>query len=182
MPSKANTPRTLLSNSMTAITALAVADELLSVYAHGVWLVELAALVDPTVLAGAVADMLGLESAAFRPPEKGAGGLLTNATEKVLVDFLRTRRVLLVLDNCEHLLPVCAGLVETLLRASPGLDVLATSREPLGVPCEAVWSVPPLGLPPAAWAADFQQHLQIDLPDSVSLFVERRGCIDPALN
>jgi hypothetical protein len=80
MPSKANTPRTLLSNFMTAITALAVADELLSVYAHGVWLVELAALVDPTVLAGAVADMLGLESAAFRPPEKGAGGLLTNAT------------------------------------------------------------------------------------------------------
>ena len=65
-----------------------------------------------------------------------------------LADALRTRRLLLALDNCEHLIDACASLCQRLLASSPGLQVVATSREALRVAAEAVWQVPPLALPP----------------------------------
>ena len=96
--------------------ALQVADELLWAYPHGVCFVDLAALADPTLVPRTVAAALGLQSSEAQAPVEA------------LTAFLRPRSLLLVLDNCEHLLAACAALVETLLRASPHLGVMTTSR------------------------------------------------------
>ncbi|MBI2761988.1 MAG: hypothetical protein HYX51_11255 [Chloroflexi bacterium] len=114
--------------------AIRMAQDLLWAYPDGVWLVELATLSEAALVPRTVAAALGL------PPE--ADQPLLGA----MIEALRPRRLLVVLDNCEHLLPACAGLVERLLRACPGVEVLATSREPLGIDGETVWRVPPLGV------------------------------------
>ena len=102
---------------------------------QGVWLVELAALADPALVPQAVAAVLGVREEPGRP-------LLAT-----LADALRPRTLLLVLDNCEHLLDACARLAGALLRGCPRVRLLATSREPLGVAGEAAWPVPPLPVP-----------------------------------
>jgi hypothetical protein len=99
--------------------ALQVAAALLDNFAEGVWLVELAPLKDPTLLAQTIAAAFGLS-------EQGGRPILT-----VLSEYLRARRLLLVLDNCEHLIEECASVVDTLIRASTRLHILATSREAL---------------------------------------------------
>jgi non-specific serine/threonine protein kinase len=101
----------------------------------GVWVVELAALTEPNLVASTVASVLGLRAEDGRPPTE------------VLCDRLSDERLLLVLDNCEHLSDACAMLADALLRACPDLRILATSREPLGLTGEVVWSVQPLMLP-----------------------------------
>jgi predicted ATPase/DNA-binding CsgD family transcriptional regulator len=106
-------------------------------FAGGVWLVELAPLTDPGLVAIAVARGLGLDDE--RPRD----------LEEELAEHVAGRRLLLVLDNCEHVLPAAAGLVGRLLRAGPELRVLATSREPLGLEGEAVYQLPPLSQPEA---------------------------------
>src|SRR5262245_6327080 len=94
-----------------------IAGHLLSSFPDGVWLVELAALGDPALLAQAVASALGIREQPGR------------ALEQTLVDVLRPKTTLMLLDNCEHLVGACAVLAESLLRACPRLTVLATSRE-----------------------------------------------------
>jgi class 3 adenylate cyclase len=101
--------------------ALQVAADLVEEYPDGVWLVELAALTDPVLLPQAVATALGIRE---------EPGRLLAAT---LADFLRPRALLLLLDNCEHLLTACAQLAESLLRGCPQLRILASSREGLGI-------------------------------------------------
>jgi len=101
--------------------ALEVARTVVEHYADGVWLVELGPLVDPSLVPQRVAVALEVREKAKEP--------LTTA----LANALRLRNVLLVLDNCEHLLDACALLVDDLLKACPGLSVLATSREPIGI-------------------------------------------------
>ena len=101
------------------------------------WLVELAALADPALVPQAVAQAVGVREEPGRP-------LLAT-----LVDALKPRRLLLVLDNCEHLLDACARLADALLRACPRLRLLATSREALGIAGETVWRVPSLPVPAA---------------------------------
>jgi hypothetical protein len=101
----------------TARLAMAVAGEVLGEYRNGVWLVELAPLADPALVAGAVAQVLGLREEVHR-------ALLTT-----LVDHLKERQLLLVLDNCEHLVPACAALAKALLQACPHRRILATSRK-----------------------------------------------------
>jgi non-specific serine/threonine protein kinase len=133
--------------------ALALAEELLWAYPHGVRFVELAALADPALLPETVATTLGLWTAGPQP------------VMELLMEHLAPRHLLLVLDNCEHLLPACAVLVETLLRACPHLEVVTTSREPLGVGGEALWRVPPLSLP--------SQTADAAGADAVRLFVAR---------
>ncbi|MFG3436176.1 BTAD domain-containing putative transcriptional regulator [Nonomuraea sp. NPDC047897] len=123
--------------------ALEVATQVAEAYPDGVWLVELAALdrrtaADPQ--AGPVAEAV-LAALDIRE------GAETHTPAERLAQALRDRRTLLVLDNCEHLVEQVAALVEPLLRAAPGLRVLATSREPLALPGEVLWSVPPLDLP-----------------------------------
>ena len=113
--------------------ALQVAGEVLPSFPDGVWLVELAKVRDRAAVAEAVAAALGVP---IRPEV---------AVSETLTRFLRAKRLLLVLDNCEHLLDTAADLVRTLESACPGLVVLATSREGLGIGGERVVAVPSLG-------------------------------------
>ncbi len=115
--------------------AIQVAIDLLDAYPDGVWWVELAPLAGVELLPGAVAKALGAPEV---PHQK---------TTDTLVNFLRPNNLLLVLDNCEHLVAGSARLVERLLRECPQLKVLATSRETLSVPGEHVWPVAPLSTP-----------------------------------
>jgi predicted ATPase/class 3 adenylate cyclase len=115
--------------------SLQVAAEALEDFPDGVWQVELAALGDAALVPQAVASALGVREEPGRP-------LLDT-----LLDFLRPKRLLLLLDNCEHLLAACAALAESLLRACPEVRILATSQAPLEVPEERVWAVPSLGVP-----------------------------------
>ena len=115
--------------------SLEVARDLLGTYPGGVWLVELAPISDPELVAQDVANVLGVQE---RPGEPLAD---------TLVDALAAKEMLLVVDNCEHVVEGAARLVDKLLASCPSLRVLATSREPLGVSGEVVWPVPPLSLP-----------------------------------
>jgi non-specific serine/threonine protein kinase len=117
--------------------ALRLAADAAGDYPAGCGLVELAAVRDAGVVVAAVA-------AACRVRDEGGRPLLAT-----LIDVLRPKRLLLVLDNCEHLLDACARLTAALLGACPALTVLATSRESLGVDGERSWRVPPLAAPPA---------------------------------
>jgi non-specific serine/threonine protein kinase len=114
---------------------LQVAADMLDAYADGVRLVELAPLAAPALVPQTVASVLGLREA--------PGKCLTETA----TDFLRSRQLLLLLDNCEHLLDACAQLADTLLRSCPSLRVLATSREGLGIAGELTYRVPSLSLP-----------------------------------
>jgi len=145
--------------------ALEVAKDLVGAYPDGVWLVELASLAEGTLVPQAMAEALG----ASEEP----GRTLIEA----LVDVLRSKQMLLVLDNCEHLLGAAARLTETLLGACAGLRVLATSRQALGVQGEATWLVPPLSGP------DPQKRHTVEKLggyESVRLFVERARSRAPA--
>jgi len=115
--------------------ALHVATERATTYPHGVWLVELAALVEPALVTQTVAATLGVREEAGRP------------LVDTLVDHVGDRRLLLVLDNCEHLVEACAALAAMLLRACPGARLLATSREGLTVAGETTYRVPSLAIP-----------------------------------
>ena len=144
--------------------AVVAANELLGRFEDGVWLVELAPLADPSLVPQAVASTLGVRE---RP-----GSSLAVA----LSDYLRTRKLLLILDNCEHLIDACAELAEAWLHSSPGLRVLATSREALGITGEVAWPVPSLSLPDLRRLPDLES-----LPryESARLFVERTAAVRP---
>jgi predicted ATPase/class 3 adenylate cyclase/Tfp pilus assembly protein PilF len=138
--------------------ALQVAADLLGDYPDGVWLVELAAVADPALVPQAVAAAVGVREEPGRP-------LL-----QTLVESLRPRRLLLLLDNCEHLVGACASLAHDLLSRCPQLCLLATSREVLGIAGEMAWRVPSLSLP------DPEEPLpaeQITDYEAVRLFVDR---------
>src|SRR5919107_503552 len=107
--------------------ALAVAQDLLEGFEGGAWWVELAPLSDPKLVGRALVSALGVREAPDR-------SLL-----EVLVEHLRPRKALVVMDNCEHLIEGCAALADALLRAWQDLEILATSREPLRIAGEASW-------------------------------------------
>ena len=131
--------------------ALAAAAGSAADYSGGAFFVELAPLADPDLLAQQVLAALGLREEPGQSPEG------------TLAAHLRDRQALLVLDNCEHLVGPAAALAEGLLRSCPRLTVLATSREPLGVPGEANWRVPSLS--PAGAMALFTERAQAVRPD-----------------
>ncbi len=147
--------------------ALEVAKDLVGAYPDGVWLVELAALSDPELVPNAVAAALGVHEQPGRP------------LEDALVDFLRSRRMLLVLDNCEHLIRACARLVDALLSSCEHLQVLATSREALGVEGEVNWLVPSLTMPNTDHLPATQSLTQYE---AVQLFLERARSRLPAFD
>lgn len=115
--------------------ALRVSAEVRRAFGDGVWLVDLGQLRDPMLVAHSVAGVLGLRDQSGRSPLDA------------LREYLASRRLLLVLDNCEHVIESCAEVAEALLRSTPGLHILATSREPLAVPGEMVLPVPSLPVP-----------------------------------
>ena len=137
---------------------LQVAADVLENYSDGVWLSEFAPIADPALVPKTVASALSV------PEQPGR-----DMTE-TLVDVLRPKTVLLVLDNCEHLLTACRDLVVALLRKCPRVRILATSREGLGIPGETLWRVPSLSMPDL-------RHLppseELVLYDAVRLFVDR---------
>ena len=138
--------------------ALEVARDLVGLYPDGVWLVELAALTQGALLPQVVAESLGVQEQPNRP---------LTAT---LAEALRAKEMLVVLDNCEHLVGAVAGLADGLLDACPRIHILATSRERLNVAGEVVWSVPPLSVPDAERPHN-PEGLRVC--ESARLFVER---------
>ncbi|MEU6734001.1 BTAD domain-containing putative transcriptional regulator [Streptomyces physcomitrii] len=156
--------------------ALAVAGGLTSEFPDGVWLVELAgagAADDPVTaedLARRVMTVLGI-----REESEGAGPVasLQGPAER-LAQTVAPRRLLLVLDNCEHVVDAVAGLVDRLLASGRGVKVLATSQEPLRVSGETVWAVPPLELP------DRDEPAHLERSSAVQLFVARAAAADPS--
>jgi predicted ATPase len=142
--------------------ALQVAADSLPEYPEGVWFVELASLADPGLVPQTVASALGLR-------EEG-GRSITDT----VVDHLTQRCLLLVLDNCEHLIGACAHLTDLLLRRSPHLRVLATSREALGISGETMFRVPSLALPDPQRQSGVKS---LSENESVELFVDRARAV-----
>jgi predicted ATPase/class 3 adenylate cyclase len=140
--------------------ALQVAAERVDQHGDGVWLAELAPWGDPALVPAAVAAVLGVR-------EEPGKSLLES-----LESWVAGREVLVVLDNCEHVVAAAADLAGRLLRAGPGVRVLATSREALGVAAEQVVTVPPLRLPDPAAGASSSLEALFD-SEAVRLFVER---------
>ncbi|HLW48657.1 MAG TPA: tetratricopeptide repeat protein [bacterium] len=124
----------------------------------GVWLVALAALTNPEFVLQTLAAALSLREVPGRP-------LLAT-----LLDYLRAKQLLLVVDNCEHVIAACAEVTEAITRACPNVHILTTSREPLGVPGEAVWPVPFLSLPDARSTHSPEQLRHYE---GIELFLER---------
>jgi len=149
--------------------SLEIAERVQDTHPHGVWLVELASLADPSLIPQTLAAVLGLR-------EEGGGYTGGRPILTVLTDFLRTRTLFLVLDNCEHLIEACARLADGLLRACPKIHILASSRETLGISGEATYQVPSLGVPDLHELLSVDQLLQYA---SVKLFVERAGTVLP---
>ena len=133
-------------------------------FADGAWFVELAPLAEPAHVVHAIAEVLGVDEQPGRP------------VSDVLVAVLEGRDLLLVLDNCEHLVGACAELTQKLLRACAGLRILATSRERLGVDGEVRWLVPSLALPsPREHAAGSIQEVE-----ALRLFMDRARAANTA--
>ena len=147
--------------------ALELAGRNLDRFPDGAWLVELSRLRDPALVPAEVAGALGMLSGA---PSQGP-----TALEEWLCECLWSRRLLLVIDNCEHLVEAAAHLVHLVLSRAPNITVLATSREVLGLPGEVVCSLPPLSLPRAG-ASAMEELVE---SDAVSLFCERARAAQP---
>jgi predicted ATPase/DNA-binding CsgD family transcriptional regulator len=147
--------------------ALEVARSLIVAYPDGVWFVELAPLSEEILVPKAVAE-------ALKVPERSSETLTDT-----LVEVLGDRQLLLVVDNCEHLIEAAAGLADKLLDSCPGMRILATSREVLGVEGEARWLVPPLSVPDPQ---DTPSSGQLEDYESVRLFIERARGRDPSFS
>src|SRR6202021_2701133 len=142
-----------------------VARHLLPRFANGIWAIELAPLSDPELVPVTVATALGLELAS------GTASPLTVA------NALRSKQLMLVLDNCEHVVDAAARMAESLLRVNPAASVIATSREPLRAEGEWVYPVPPLAVP-AEGGSDGEDPLRYG---AVRLFVERARAAAPSV-
>jgi class 3 adenylate cyclase len=138
--------------------ALRLAAACVDRFRDGVWVVDLASVVDDSLVAPVVAAALGVGEIPFQPLDQS------------LVERLREQTALLVLDNCEHLVDACAALAERLCRSCPSLVLLASSREPLGCAGEVTWRVPSLSLPSDGGVGE---------AESVRLFVERASAVRP---
>src|SRR6266545_2012028 len=133
--------------------AMHVARDIANEYPDGTWFVELAALVDPTHVVHAVAAALGMREVPGHALPAG------------LIEFLSGKTLLVVLDNCEHVVDAAAHVADVMLQASAQLCILATSREPLGCVGETTWRVPSL-----------------NQPEALRLFTERARAARPELN
>src|SRR5207244_3598104 len=145
--------------------SLQVAADLMDDYPDGVWFVELAPLTDALLVPQAVASVLGVKEEAGRP------------VVEALIKYVKSRRQLLILDNCEHLLDACAELVKQLLQAGPSLRILASSREHLRVAGESTYPVPALAAPDP-----YEKFIHTTLTqyEAARLFIDRALAARPA--
>ena len=162
---------TLTGTGGTGKTRLSmqVAADLLDQFPDGVWLIELATLEDADQVATAIAAPLQVRD------EPGQPLLLT------LTNFLRAKKLMLILDNCEHLIAECARIADALLRACPGLQILASSREPLGIAGERTWPVPSLSIP-ESWREEVRGSdaaERLTQYEAVRLFIDRAMAVRP---
>jgi len=137
--------------------SLQVAADLLDQFHHGVWFIELAPLTDPDLIPQTILSAIGISEQSGKPLD-------------VLREYLRQKKSLIVLDNCEHLLEASANVANAILRAAPDLKVLASSREALGVPGEMSYPVPSLSLPDIKHLPVIEQLSQYE---AVRLFLDR---------
>jgi non-specific serine/threonine protein kinase len=158
---------TLTGPGGTGKTRLAIqlGAEMLTVkrFTNGVWLVELAPLADPTLVTHSIASTLNVR-------EQPGRSILDTLT-----DYVRAKSMLLILDNCEHLIQTCAQLADTFLRAAPRLKILATSREALSITGETAYRVPSLPLPDPRYLDDLDM---LEQNDCVHLFIDRAMAAD----
>ncbi|MGH3519035.1 MAG: ATP-binding protein [Haloechinothrix sp.] len=144
--------------------SLRVAADLHRAFPDGVWFVELAALEDQALLTQTIASALGVHDRTARWPTPALAG------------YLRDKQLLLVLDNCEHLRNACAVLADTVLRSAPGLRILATSRQALGLTGEHTFQVPTLSVPDTDRLPPLEALSQYE---AVGLFVDRAVAVQP---
>ncbi len=144
--------------------SLEVGAKVLDDYPHGVWLAELAPLTDPASVRTAVAGLWGLRENPMM------------LLEQMMGDYLRSKKLLLILDNCEHLVQACAELASDLLAAAPDLTILASSREGLGTPGETTYHLATLTVP----GNDRTTRAELEGFEGVQLFVERAQAAQPA--
>ncbi|MEO8675612.1 MAG: adenylate/guanylate cyclase domain-containing protein, partial [Casimicrobiaceae bacterium] len=142
--------------------SLQVAAEVLDTFPDGAWFIEFASIVDPSLVPKVIAQAFGL-------PEGG-----DTLAVRGLCEHLASRKLLLVLDNCEHLVEACARLAEAVVHSAAGVRILASSREPLNVAGEQTYSLPPLALPGADSGAENTAR-----SEAVQLFVERARLRQP---
>jgi predicted ATPase len=159
---------TLIGSGGTGKTRLSlqIGAELLPTFADGVWLAELAPLADASLITQTIASVLGLHEQ------------LGMSLNELLIDFLRAKYLLLILDNCEHLVEACAQLADQLLHACANIKVVASSREALGISGETVYRVPSLSLP----NADEGTREALTRSESAQLFIERAMAANPKFN
>jgi len=159
---------------------LEVARQAASRFSDGVWLVELASLEAPNLVAPTIARSLKVS---FE-----TGYVSANPALLALKSYLQAKELLIVLDNCEHLVEECALITQELLASCPGLFVLATSRELLAIPAEQIWRVPSLACPPLApassadhsqYRAEWENLERVAEYEAVQLFVERARATQP---
>ncbi|MFC4895496.1 BTAD domain-containing putative transcriptional regulator [Streptosporangium amethystogenes subsp. fukuiense] len=146
--------------------ALRLAAQVSPAFPDGVWIADLAPLTEPGLLDRTVAQALGIRDQSARP------------CVDILIERLRDSRTLLVLDNCEHMVRAAATLVTVLLRAVPGLRVLATSRQRLGVQGEHVLAVPPLAVPPVTPPSE-ETEPPLTRYEAVTLLADRAAASAP---
>ena len=144
--------------------SLQIGMECLEQFSDGVWLVELATVTDPALIPQALLSTFRLREDRHR------------SVSEVLIDYLQARTLLLILDNCEHLIEACAEISETLLQACPTLRILASSREALGLTGEVAYRVPSLRAPSPENLPPLEQ---LQKADSIRLFVERAATAKP---
>ena len=144
--------------------SMQVAAVVLEDYPNGVWFVELAALSDPHLVPQAVASVLGVK--------EEPGGTVLDA----LIRYVSDKKLLIVLDNCEHLVHECADIAKRLLQAGPQVRVLASSRDSLRIAGETVFHLAPLQAPGADLQPSIDALLQLE---SVRLFVDRAAAVQP---
>ncbi|WP_040421247.1 BTAD domain-containing putative transcriptional regulator [Actinopolymorpha alba] len=160
--------------------AVEVAAGLTGSYADGVWLVELAAQAFSTESGAATTgdELAEVVAATLGVRDDASPGPLPGRRPRTLLDrlsdALSSQRLLLVLDNCEHVIEAAADLAQALLRAAPGVRILATSQEPLSISGEQVWLVPPLDLP-----ADSADQAVLRTSSAVQFFLERAVAASP---
>jgi predicted ATPase/class 3 adenylate cyclase len=157
---------TLIGPGGTGKTRLSIqaAKEMLDAYPDGVWLVELAPILDPLLVPRTTAMTIGLRDEPQRP------------VIDMLCDYLHERKMLILLDNCEHLVDACARMADRILHAAPGVVILASSREALGIGGEVTYRVPSLGLPDLANLPSVET---LDQYEAVRLFIDRATSADP---
>jgi predicted ATPase/class 3 adenylate cyclase/Tfp pilus assembly protein PilF len=138
--------------------------DLIDDFANGVWFVELAAVSDPEFLTSEIINALGIREEPKKTPEE------------TLVDYLKDKEILIILDNCEHLINACAELTERLLSSCPKLKIIATSREALNCEGEQTFKIPALTHPDPNSKDTPEQLTQYE---SVRLFIERALSVNP---